>query len=206
MSIIFQIKKERKNCAEDSQSKKIQKTDGPLSAEQKFDAIFGAPAKGVFSETTSSPRVNNFRFSETVKDAVDEPVNEPVVETKSDKNTKSILPTRSKRIANKNKQPTKKTDNETKIDSLTRIKPKKTAKLEVSPSAKRFQISNRSPFALAFGTVESDEEEDDEFGDNDFDSKGVDQKNASSAEQCWDEMMHDFDDPPKKKGIKLRYH
>ena len=73
-------------------------------------------------------------------------------------------------------------------------------KVEVSPSAKRFQISTQSPFALAFGTVENDEDDGSDSGDeNDFEEK----KN-SSAEQCWDEMMHDFDDPPKKKGIKLR--
>ena len=68
-------------------------------------------------------------------------------------------------------------------------------KTGVSPSAKRFGLSAQSPFALAFGKVESDSDEDD-FGD-------FDKQKDSSAEQCWDEMMNEFEEP-KKKGIKLR--
>ena len=97
------------------------KSDDSMSAEQKFDAIFGGPVKSsLFKETSPPPKkpsprlisensendakkttkssINNFRFS----DAMKEPEKPKKVEKpKVEKNSKSILPSRGKRNTKK---------------------------------------------------------------------------------------------------------
>ena len=161
--------------------KKVTKTaESALSAEEKFDAIFGEPKK-LFSETQADSIPTTFLFSNCAEE--DETLVKPVPKKEVKPKETEKLP-RPRRATKNLPKPEKKI---VEVDILTKISPTK------SPLFK-------SPFALAFGGVESDSD-DDEDDKNNFGESGSGPK---SAEKCWDEMMTSFDIEPKKKGIKLR--
>ena len=169
-----------------------------MSAEQKFDALFGgssAPtpfteSAGIKndSEKTATRRsdspvsINSFRFTD-----VSEKPPEP---EKSKPEKPKIAISSDDKIKLKPKRAAKKPPKVTKPKNS-----KKQNQTNISPLAKRMQNSmSESPFALAFGKVESDSE-DENFGDDNSERKG-------SAEECCDQMMNEIE-KPQKKGIKL---
>ena len=171
-----------------------------MSAEQKFDALFGgssAPTpftesaeikidseKTVTRRSDSPVSINSFRFT----DVSEKP---PEPEKPKPKEKPKIAPISSDdKIKPKPKRASKKPPKVTKPKNS-----KKQNQTNISPLAKRMQNSmSESPFALAFGKVESDSE-DENFGDDNSERKG-------SAEECWDQMMNEIE-KPQKKGIKL---
>ena len=91
--------------------------------------------------------------------------------------------------------------NKVKLDPLEKITKKTNLIVKPEEPKKVHAKPLRSPFSLAFGTANSDDDSDGDI--TDFGDSGVTSK--KTAEETWDEMMSTFDKEPKteKKTVKL---